>query len=343
MSVNSYQNILVRLNKEKSKFHEELAKIIEKNNKLTSEINKINRSINRNTSISSLNSKQRQIESKSKEIARLQKNYAGIEVKIAKKMQDIAKTAQNLNKSIDIENKNKRVEEIKHLKNISREKERQIILHNKLKENPLTINLEKVPKKIKVLFLAANPKDSGPLSLDEEIRSIKKKIKESEYRDSVEIISEWAVRPLDIIQALNEHNPTVIHFSGHGAENNDLVLVGDNGTAKFISPEAITQTIKTMNDSVKLVVFNTCFSNGQAESVIKHIDLAIGMNKPIGDLTAIIFASQFYSSIGFGHSVFKSFEQAKAALMLENTGEEETPELFYKTNINPEEFFLVKE
>ncbi|GLI57376.1 hypothetical protein PM10SUCC1_28900 [Propionigenium maris DSM 9537] len=342
MSVDSYRNTLARLNKEKSKLQEDSVKISERINKICSDINRITRSITKNTSLSSRNSKQRQIETKQKEITRLQKNYAAIQTKIAKKIEDITRATKNLNRALEIYTKKKRTEEINHLRVVSKEKEKQLAMQKELSRNPLTIRMEELPEKIKVLFLASNPKGSTPLSLDEEIRSIKKKIKESEYRDSVEIISEWAVRPLDILQAINEHNPTIIHFSGHGAQSSDLVLSGNTGEAKLVSPEAITQTMKTTSESMKLVVFNSCFSSGQAESVVQHIDLAIGMNKPIGDLAAIVFASQFYSSLGFGHSILKSFEQAKAALMLEGTGEEGTPELFYGEHIDPNGIYLVK-
>mgnify|MGYP001660434077 CR=1 FL=1 len=38
------------------------------------------------------------------------------------------------------------------------------------------------------------------------------------------------------------------------------------------------------------------------------------MNNPIGDQVAIVFASQLYSSIGFGSSLEKAFQQAIVAL-----------------------------
>lgn len=66
------------------------------------------------------------------------------------------------------------------------------------------------------------------------------------------------------------------------------------------------------------------------------------MNTSIGDEAARVFSSQFYSSISFGLSVLKAFEQAKAALMLEGIDEEDTPELFTKEGFDPHEIILVK-
>ena len=65
------------------------------------------------------------------------------------------------------------------------------------------------------------------------------------------------------------------------------------------------------------------------------------MNNSIGDAAARVFASQFYSSIGFGHSVEKAFQQAKSLLLLEGIGEENTPELFVAEGVNPEDLIIV--
>ena len=73
-------------------------------------------------------------------------------------------------------------------------------------------------EKIRLLFLAASP-DVSPLSPDKEHREITAKIRAAEYRDSLEVISRWAVRPDDIQQALLEIRPHVLHFSGHGTKS----------------------------------------------------------------------------------------------------------------------------
>lgn len=49
-----------------------------------------------------------------------------------------------------------------------------------------------------MVFLAADPVDQDPLRLDEEVRTISHMVRASDYRDSVELVSRWAVRPLDL-------------------------------------------------------------------------------------------------------------------------------------------------
>ncbi len=65
------------------------------------------------------------------------------------------------------------------------------------------------------------------------------------------------------------------------------------------------------------------------------------MSISIGDKAACIFASAFYSSISFGYSLQKSFNQAIAALMLEGIPEDTTPQLFVQDGLNSNEICFV--
>ena len=179
------------------------------------------------------------------------------------------------------------------------------------------------------------------MKLDEEARSIQEKIRLSEYRDTVRFETRWAVRAGDIMQAINETNPTIIHFSGQGCEDGALVFQNPDGTPKLVSTQAISQAIFTVSDTVKLVFFNACYSSVQASRRVENIDTAIGMNAPIGDEAARVFAARFYSSIGFGLSVEHAYKQAKAELLLEGIAEDTTPELFERESVNANALCLV--
>src|SRR5947208_11165763 len=102
--------------------------------------------------------------------------------------------------------------------------------------------------RVKVLFLAANPAGTQPLQLDEEIRRITAKVRAAEYRDSLELISRWAVRPDDLMQALLEVKPHVVHFSGHGSSAQELILVDDQGNPKPVSKGALASLFRTLKD-----------------------------------------------------------------------------------------------
>ena len=110
----------------------------------------------------------------------------------------------------------------------------------------------------------------------------------------------------------------------------------------MVSKEAITQTIMAASDQIRLIFFNACFSHAQADAVIRHVDAAIGMTEPIGDEAAKVFAAQFYSALGFGLSVQKAFDQAKAALLLEGIQEENTPKLYVRDGLNAGDIIIVR-
>jgi hypothetical protein len=195
--------------------------------------------------------------------------------------------------------------------------------------------------KLKILFLAANPLGTSRLALDEEIRAIVEKIQLSTHRDAVELISAWAVRPDDLLQVLNQHQPHIVHFSGHGSPSGELVLVDAYGTPKAVGARALTALFSTLKDNIRLVVLNACYSRIQAEAITDVIDSVIGMNEAIGDEAALIFAASVYRAIGFGRSLQEAFEQGKTALMLEGIDEEETPELLVRTGVDSTRLVLL--
>ena len=194
--------------------------------------------------------------------------------------------------------------------------------------------------KQKILFLAANPTNETRLAIDKECREIEAKIQASEHRDSLNLLTKWAVRPNDLLQYLHQHSPHIVHFSGHGSPSDELILLDARQEAKPVSKEALRQLFTTLKDNIRGVILNACFSRSQAQAITEVIDFAVGMNQAIGDEAAITFAAAFYQAIGFGRSIKVAFESGKAALLLEGISEENTPELLCRTGVDPDEIFL---
>ena len=76
-----------------------------------------------------------------------------------------------------------------------------------------------------------------------------------------------------------------------------------------------------------MVVLNACYTEAQASVITGIIECTVGMSNDIGDDAAIAFAGTFYGAIAYGKSVQTVFDQAKAALMLQNISEEMIPVL----------------
>lgn len=214
-------------------------------------------------------------------------------------------------------------------------------------QNGLTRNYsvsakEAVTDTVKVLFLAANPLKTGRLQLDEEIRAITEKVYASEYREYLEIVPSLAARPDDLLQSLNRYRPHIVHFSGHGNQTGELILVDNTGAPKAVSAAALKALFTTLKDNIQVVILNACYSRSQALAITEVINCVVGMSDVIGDQAAIIFAASFYRALGFGRSIQEAFDQGKVALLLEDIPEENTPELLTKTGVNPDQIFLVE-
>lgn len=347
---------------------EELQRLTQSRNKeqlkiydLKKKMNSASLALSKAGSVNTIKSKSRDIEKFQSQIIVIDKKVADYDKKISTKNKQIFDEEKKLAKEQD--NKNKREQKESErlrkdtLKNFKENEKIQKAQLSKLNEMNTTLykhegvhesmtasikELQNLPEKISVLFLASNPINVQQLRLDEEARSIKEMISKTKLRDSLSFESRWAVRPMDVLQAINEVDPTIIHFSGHGSDSDEIVFQDNDGKAKLVSKEAIVQTMMASSSDIRLVFFNTCFSNKQAQSVVKYVEASIGMNTSIGDDAARIFSSQFYSSIGFGVSLGKAFEQAKALLMMEGIKEENTPELFVKEGLNADELIIVK-
>ena len=278
---------------------------------------------------------------KQRSLSNAQKRKGQLQKSKASQMKLLNNAVEQLNRLDTREDKKKQVAELKHTKSLTDEYKKQKELSSEISGQPIKINFEKLPAKINVLFLASNPSDQNPLRLDKEIRLIREKIQASEYRDSINLESRWAVRPDDLLREINDVQPHIIHFTGHGSDNHDIVLETTEGNTKLLSKEVVTQLIKTMSDSMRLVVFSNCFSSGQAEAVTEHIDCAIGMNEAVYEDAAMEFAAQFYSAIAFGKSVRAAYEQGKLAMILAGKEGNEIPELFTRKDLDPEKLIMV--
>lgn len=76
--------------------------------------------------------------------------------------------------------------------------------------------------KHRILFLAANPAATPRLALDEECRAIQHELRLASDRGAFEFHANWAVDIHEMMRHLNEFQPTVIHFSGHGGHSGEL-------------------------------------------------------------------------------------------------------------------------
>lgn len=166
----------------------------------------------------------------------------------------------------------------------------------------------------KVLILLANPIGTTQLRLDEEVRDIKEGLQRSKYRDRFDVNHQWAVRLRDLRRALFDHEPQLLHFSGHG-DIEGLLVEDEQGFAVLVPPDALTDLFKLHSKRIECVILSACYSDFQAKAINKHIRYVIGMPREIKDKAALEFVVGFYDAMGAGKSVSEAHDFGRNAIM----------------------------
>lgn len=187
----------------------------------------------------------------------------------------------------------------------------------------------------KVLFLLANPRDTGTLRLQEEVREVDAAIRQAEYRSSFDIRQHGAVRVMDLQGYMLRHRPEIIHFSGHGhADPSAIVLEDTAGRHVIVDPAALTRLFSVFREELRCVVLNACYSAAQAEAIAATIECVVGMSSAIEDQSAIGFSKAFYQALAYGRSVQEAFDLGCVEIGIEGLPDEQVPQLLVRPGAN---------
>lgn len=189
----------------------------------------------------------------------------------------------------------------------------------------------------KILFLAANPQMSARTRLDQESRDIREGLQRSRHRDSFQIVQRWATRPIDLLRAVQEELPQVVHFSGSMEGESGLHLEDSEGRPQLVEGTALASLFKLFGQKANIdcVVLNGCYSQDQAQHIASHVPYVIGTPQSVDEQAAIDFSIGFYDALGVGDSIDIAFESGKVAMVLNGASEKIIPTLL--TVIAPNE------
>lgn len=199
---------------------------------------------------------------------------------------------------------------------------------------------------IKILFFAADPLSAPAygadrLMLDEDVRRIREKVRSAEYRDSLDFDFRLAARTDDLVQALTEVCPQVVHFSGHGGKEGLVLVSADGRHPRRVDAEGLAELFTAFRGDIRLVVLNACLSIPQARAIADVVGCAIGTRESIPDEAAIAFGSSFYRAIASGSSVQAAFDRANAAMGLEHPEARGCTELVVREDVDASALVMV--
>jgi hypothetical protein len=199
----------------------------------------------------------------------------------------------------------------------------------------------------KILFLSANPPGTGSLRLSTEVKRIREGLQRSQNRDLFVLREIWDVNPTSLRRAMMDEKPNIVHFSGHGTGERELILEGyDEGTTSFASSNALEALFRFASENqehkLECIILNACHTEYQAEAISKNIDYVIGMSESIPDSIAIEFSAGFYDALFSGKTIKSAYEMGLIAIKFKNIVGDSIPVLKTKPAPDPKQRLIVE-
>ena len=195
------------------------------------------------------------------------------------------------------------------------------------------------PESKKVLFLGANPFNTGKLNLKEEYAEIARQLENK--KDVLNLKSEFCTDLESFQTETNNFRPNIIHFAGHGSDSNgELEAFGRGiapadadwkantglifhesgyGAAVLINDATLDYNFETFIEAdkipIEVIVLNACYSTNQADVLSKRVKYVVGVHNSIADGASIDFSAGFYYGLSDGKNVEAAFRYGKGRAM----------------------------
>ena len=167
-----------------------------------------------------------------------------------------------------------------------------------------------------VLFLPSDPSDQDRLKLLRELGKIKQQVSAAKHKDKFDLHIEALSESINISEALQTINPSILHFAGHGSEYGELVVLDEAGNSEFMPLESLVTMIRNVKASrLRCVILNACYTKKKAKKLLEHVPYVIAYRKKFDDKHAIAFAEGFYQALAkFGHDIKTAFDMGQAQI-----------------------------
>ncbi|PPK64443.1 hypothetical protein V5P93_007108 [Actinokineospora auranticolor] len=191
---------------------------------------------------------------------------------------------------------------------------------------------ETADEPVRILFLNASPdNDDVPvLDWEGEYNAIRHELRLSRQRDRFALDSRVAVTSVELMRAVRDARPSLVHFSGHGYADGDLLLENPSGGAVRVPAEGVARLFRAHADVIGGVVVNACHSEPLARAVSTRIGFAVGLAGRVNDRLAIDFSTGFYMAYAAGDGVEAAFESGLTLMAMHpyHSAESDLPRLY---------------
>ncbi|CFW99561.1 protein of unknown function [Candidatus Filomicrobium marinum] len=168
----------------------------------------------------------------------------------------------------------------------------------------------KLQNSVNVLVLNATPDDQGRIRADKEAALLEERLEMVKApRRHLKVVQRFAVRLDQIQKELLNHEPKILHFSGHG-DTGVLLFEDHNGSTTELNGDVLADILHTYGN-LECVVLHACFTEQVAQACAKHVKVVIGSIDSIDDATAPKFTYAFYQALAHGRSYNNAFEMGR--------------------------------
>jgi len=193
---------------------------------------------------------------------------------------------------------------------------------------PLT-RTDPVPHPHTLLFLAASPRGSRPLELKRERDAIEQAItRVPGGKRRLRFVAHMGVDPDELVDYLHQHQPAIVHFSGHGNPHG-IALETDCGDPTMIHSGALAHAIKREAPETRLVVLSACHSETSVTPLLQVVRCVISMSDRIDDTAARAFATAFYRAIALDRPFETAFNDATDRLDMKSMTDSDVPRIAF--------------
>lgn len=200
---------------------------------------------------------------------------------------------------------------------------------------------------LRLLVVISNPIDYEKLDVEQEKERISQPLAELVNQGIVEVqLLERAHLPT-VRHTIHRFSPHVFHYIGHSVFDEEkayVILTDEDEYGHAVDEQTFSQLFDGVDD-VRLAVLNGCQSasssstqllSGLAANLLKHkLSAVVAMQYPIADEAALLFSSEFYSSLAAGYPIEAAITEARKALFMDLGGDGQdwgTPVLFLRAD-----------
>ena len=186
--------------------------------------------------------------------------------------------------------------------------------------------------KLKVLLAWALPKELAaqhPVNVEAEVAAIQAALKPLEDAGKLTIIVEPHLTGLKLQDRIDNDEPHIIHFVGHGVFEGgigSLVLERPNGSRHDMPVNILVSNLRTSN--VRLVVLNACSTGTVSLNLLQgiapallaaNIPAVVAMQSALNDEAGVVFAKYFYTNLAENKPIDLCVSRGRRAI-LNSTG-----------------------